>query len=105
GTATTLAAISQKINNYETANLHKQEVNLEEINNIFNNIKNSSKKDLQKLMPFEPERAEIILSGTMVIKEIIAYFEANKILVSDKGLQYGILNLPHKKLKEYLGKK
>jgi len=90
---------------YDTSKIHKQILTESELQTILSKLKNSNRKTLQKIMPFEPKRAEIILTGTMIVKEIVAYFGVQEIFVSDKGLQYGILNLPRKKLEEYLGER
>lgn len=105
GTVTSLAAISNNMDEYDTCKIHKQILAKTELQTMLTKLKKSSKKTLQKIMPFEPERSEIIFTGTMIVKEIVAYFGVQKIFVSDKGLQYGILNLPRKKLEEYLGEK
>ncbi|MDN5353988.1 MAG: exopolyphosphatase / guanosine-5-triphosphate,3-diphosphate pyrophosphatase [Candidatus Cloacimonadota bacterium] len=105
GTVTSLVAISQNMDEYDTSKIHKQILTESELQTILSKLKNSNRKTLQKIMPFEPKRAEIILTGTMIVKEIVAYFGVQEIFVSDKGLQYGILNLPRKKLEEYLGER
>ena len=42
-------------------------------------------------MPFEPKRADLIETGTMIVTEILDYFGVKEFSVSDRGIQFGIL--------------
>jgi len=100
GTVTSLAAIQKNLVDYDEETVHKSTVTAAQIKDIYKKIIRLSYREIAKLIPFDPERSDIILTGTMIVKEILNYFNADEFIVSDKGIQYGILNLKAKELKE-----
>jgi len=72
------------------------------IENIFDRLRNSSEKDLISILSFEPERKEIIISGIMVLLEIMSALKIEEFYVSDLGIQYGLLNNSPKEIQKYL---
>ena len=39
----------------------------------------------------EPKRADVILAGACLIERIMTSFHAEKVIVSDQGVRYGLL--------------
>jgi exopolyphosphatase / guanosine-5'-triphosphate,3'-diphosphate pyrophosphatase len=102
GTATSLAAIKNKLKKYDAKVVHRSKITASELNEIFTNLETLSPIEISKLMMFDVKRSDIILTGTMVVSEIIRFFGVQNFYISDKGLQYGILNLPEEEIEKML---
>ena len=91
GTAISLSAMKFKLDEYDPQVVHKSKITLSELKEILINLRGKSELQIEKLMPFEPKRADLIETGTMIIMEILDYFEVEEFFVSDRGIQFGIL--------------
>jgi exopolyphosphatase/guanosine-5'-triphosphate,3'-diphosphate pyrophosphatase len=91
GTLTTLSAIKNKLNNFEEEIIHKDELNLTEIENIFQRLIILTNEERLKIGEFMKGRSEIIISGALILIEIMKRFEFKTVTVSTKGLRYGLL--------------
>ena len=92
GTVTNLIAVKNKMQKYIPEKVHKQILYRSDIENFIKLWSNISNEEAKKLIPFDPLRADILLSGSLILQEIFNYFSIKKIYVSDCGIQFGILN-------------
>lgn len=100
GTVTSLAAIKHGLKEYNSNIVHKSKINLTEMKDIYTQIRRLNQKELATILPFDPKRSDIILTGTMIVQKILDYFQAEHFFISDRGFQFGILNLNNKELAE-----
>ncbi|MDP8202477.1 MAG: hypothetical protein P9M11_10120 [Candidatus Tenebribacter burtonii] len=91
GTATSLSAIKFQLDDYDPKIVHKSKIAKSELKIILSRLHGKTNKEIEKNMPFEPKRADLIETGTMIITEILDYFEVEEFFVSDRGIQFGIL--------------
>ena len=91
GTATNLSAMKFQLDEYNSQVVHKSKITLSELKEILINLRGKTELQIAKLMPFEPKRADLIETGTMIVTEILDYFDVKEFLVSDRGIQFGIL--------------
>ena len=91
GSPTAIAAIYQNIREFDYSKIHLFELNSEIINSVWQKILNSSIEDIIQNYNMHPQRADIISSGTLILKTALEYFKAEQCTVSVKGLRYGIL--------------
>jgi exopolyphosphatase / guanosine-5'-triphosphate,3'-diphosphate pyrophosphatase len=98
GTVTSLTAMKLELKHYDGVSVHKTNITIEELERIYKKILRLSYKDIAALIPFDPKRSDIILTGSMIVKKIINFFKAEDFFVSDRGFQFGILNLSRKDL-------
>jgi len=104
GTATSLSAMKFKLDQYDPEVVHKSKVTRTELNNVLIDLHGKTEIQIQKLMPFEPKRADLIETGTMIVTEILDYFEVEEFFVSDRGIQFGILEQDKLDLEKMLSK-
>ncbi|MBN2460635.1 MAG: hypothetical protein JXB60_03425 [Candidatus Cloacimonetes bacterium] len=102
GTVTTLAAINHGLEKYDPNIVHKSNISAEALDIIIKRIRSLSHRQISRIIPFDPFRSDIITLGALIIKEIIDKQEAANFYVSDRGLQFGILQQEIKTLKKYL---
>jgi|WetSurMetagenome_2_1015567.scaffolds.fasta_scaffold00012_26 exopolyphosphatase / guanosine-5'-triphosphate,3'-diphosphate pyrophosphatase len=91
GTPTTLAAIKMGMTQYDGDKIHGFKLSRSDINSLFGKLISLPIIDRQQIPGMEPERADIIISGTMIVLCIIDALDVNEITVSDYGLMEGIV--------------
>ena len=102
GTVTSLAAAKNSLRKYDEKIVHKSILSKEDINRLLQKFLAADDSTITRLLPFEPLRADVIICGTIIVKEIVDYFSTDKIFVSDRGLQFGVLMLKETELQKML---
>lgn len=91
GTLTTLAALDLQLQTYDRNRVSGHVLTLNVIEMIFDDLKGKHLRELKAIPQIVPQRADIILAGILILIEIMKKIGAKRILVSDRGLRYGIL--------------
>lgn len=91
GTATTLVSIKKGLKKYEPALVQGEELTLQEINNIYSRLNSLTLKEKQAIPGLQPERADIIVKGTLIVKCIMEILNRKQAIVSDSDLLDGII--------------
>ena len=91
GTFSSLASISIKLKKYEMEKLNYLPLELGEINIIFDDLCKLNLNERKKTIGLDPKRADIIIGGIAIAKEIINYFKKEKIIVSENDILDGII--------------
>ena len=91
GTVTSLSAAKFCLQKYDANVVHKSTLKITEIKEMLERFRRMSNNQIARLMPFDRYRADIITTGTMIVQEIMDFFGKEEIIVSDRGLQFGIL--------------
>lgn len=91
GTVTTIAATSinttdDNIKAYEGLNL-----TYDDMNQVFKNFANSSTEEIIDKYKVHPKRADLITAGALILKLIYKRFNIKNIIVSSKGLRFGVI--------------
>lgn len=91
GTATTLAALAQNLKAYDADKVHGSILNVSRLYELSERLAKTPLAERQKWPCLEPRRADIIVAGTEILKAVAEYFRVSHIIVSDRGLRYGLL--------------
>ncbi|MBX3044714.1 MAG: hypothetical protein KIT33_06080 [Candidatus Kapabacteria bacterium] len=91
GTATTLATTALGLADHEVDKVDRHILTDEEIERIFELYHSCTVEDIIKKFGVHPRRADLILAGSLIMRTIVRYFKIQEIVVSSKGLRYGIL--------------
>ncbi len=91
GTVTTLAAMAQKLQVYESARIHNYSLTLTQVCEIEGQLIDRTVAQRRGLPGLEPGREEVIVAGTLILREIMEKFKFKTCLVSDFGLREGIV--------------
>ena len=89
GTTTTQVSIREKMEVYDSEKIHLSSLTSKEINdnlNLF--IKNINKQEIKGL---DPKRKDVIIGGTIILKEILEYFEKDFVIVSENDNLMGAI--------------
>ncbi len=83
GTITSTSAINQKLEKYSMDKIHNSVVSLDDIIGQFNFIKRKSLDERRLIAGLQPKRAEIILTGEMILISIMTMLEIDNIRISE----------------------
>lgn len=91
GTLTSLAAVKLGLEDYDSQQIENSKVSLKELTDLTAELAELNLAERKKIKGLQPERADIIITGLIILKEILVYTAAEEIKVSDHDLLYGIL--------------
>jgi len=89
GTVTTLSAVAQKLSSFDHQRIHNSTLSLKTARKIFSDIATIHSRDRARYIPFEPERLDIIVPGTLILLTLMEMFSFDEIRVSNYGLREG----------------
>lgn len=91
GTVTTLAAIAAKIECYDGALLHGAELDRAGIDDIVAELASLPLAARSRVAGLDPARADVIVTGGILVAEVIAWSRCQGLVVSDRGVRWGLL--------------
>ena len=91
GTVTSLAAMAQKLSNYEPARIHNYLLQLNTIHELEQTLLSRKQTDRTGLPGLEKGREEVIAAGAIIIRTVMETLGLESVLVSDLGLREGVL--------------
>ncbi|MBN2413357.1 Ppx/GppA family phosphatase [candidate division KSB1 bacterium] len=91
GTATTLAMMHHKIPIAFPEKSHLQIIKLKNIENIIHTLSVKSIRERQKIIGLHPDRADVILTGALIVGSILEHFNLTESIISLRDLLFGIL--------------
>ncbi len=90
GTPTTLAALDLSLKKYDSHRVDRYVMRYLTIENILDRMKRIPIAERRKLLKLDPDRADIILAGTTILKICMRLGRFEEVIVSDRGLRFGI---------------
>ena len=90
GTITTLAAMVLRLKVYEPNGVHGRQIDRMRIREILEQLKKMSIVRRRSLVRMDPERADIILAGIVILDFIMEKGRISTLRVSDHGLRHGL---------------
>jgi exopolyphosphatase/guanosine-5'-triphosphate,3'-diphosphate pyrophosphatase len=91
GTITNLAGIVLGLEVFDKEIVHASGITLNEIDKLIDLMKNMYTSERKAIKGMEKGREDIFLQGIIFLKEIMVYFEIDKLIVSTKGVRYGVI--------------
>jgi exopolyphosphatase/guanosine-5'-triphosphate,3'-diphosphate pyrophosphatase len=91
GTATTLAAVAQRLPVYDAEKVHGSPLALAEIERLAGTLAALTVRERAALPGMEPKRADVILAGAIVLAEAARAAGFERLTVSDRGVRWGLL--------------
>jgi len=91
GTITTLAAIKLGLDEYMSECIHGSILTTEWLESFFDEMSRKTIRDIERLIPFAPKRADILLPGTAILIHILNSLNFGQITVSDRGARWAII--------------
>jgi exopolyphosphatase/guanosine-5'-triphosphate,3'-diphosphate pyrophosphatase len=91
GTVTTLAAMAQDLRSYDPALVHGYRLTLPALEAQIDRLRTSTQKEREAMAGLDPLRADVVLSGAIILSEIARRVGGTNVLVSDRGIRWGLL--------------
>jgi len=91
GTATTLAAISMEMADYDYRRVNNSELTLAEIKRIYNHLSSLDVVERLKIPGLEKGREDLIIAGSLITIQVMETFGYSTLKVSDYGLLEGLI--------------
>jgi exopolyphosphatase/guanosine-5'-triphosphate,3'-diphosphate pyrophosphatase len=91
GTVTNLAAMKNKLREYNPDLIQGSIITLDELQNLIKEISLKTIEERKKIIGLEPGRADVILAGALIIRSIMKYTCQDKFIVSDYGIRHGLM--------------
>ncbi len=95
GTVASLVAVKLSLEIYDSAKVHGQMLSRFEIADIYNLLATVPLRLRQRLPGLQPERADIIVKGTMIVLMIMDILGKDEIIVSENDILAGIIEELH----------
>jgi exopolyphosphatase/guanosine-5'-triphosphate,3'-diphosphate pyrophosphatase len=92
GTFTTLAAMQKKLRNYSHGDVHGSCLTVEDLRRQVGLLQEKSVAERKAIVGMDPKRADVIFAGACLIERIMKFYRAERVVVSDQGVRYGLLH-------------
>ena len=90
GTVTTVAAVARGIAPYDPARIHGTRLTLREITETAKRLCELPIAERKALTGLEEKRADVIPVGALILETIVVWARAEEIVVSDRGVRWGV---------------
>jgi exopolyphosphatase/guanosine-5'-triphosphate,3'-diphosphate pyrophosphatase len=91
GTITTLGAMHYAVEPYDPIRIHKKSLSLSQIDALIRLLTGKNAKDRSRITGLPRSRADIILSGAFIVRNLIEKLGMNECIINTWGLRHGIL--------------
>jgi exopolyphosphatase/guanosine-5'-triphosphate,3'-diphosphate pyrophosphatase len=91
GTITTLAAIKLNLEVYDSCRIENLKITKTELGKIICNLSKLNLNEREKIKGLQPQRADIIIAGLIILKSILDYVDSKLLSVSDHDLLHGLI--------------
>jgi exopolyphosphatase / guanosine-5'-triphosphate,3'-diphosphate pyrophosphatase len=91
GTVTTLKALELGLEPYDGARVHGAVLTLSAVEELCAKLASLPLAERQKLPGLEPKRADVIVAGALIVRDILRRAGASHTIVSDRGVRFGLL--------------
>ena len=91
-TVTTLMAMEKKLARYSHAEVHGATLTDAAVRRQLAILEHASLAERRRLAGLDPQRADVIFAGTCLLERIMNRQRADRVIVSDQGVRYGLLH-------------
>jgi len=94
GTITSAGAVFKKMKEFKASEVHGMRLTVQDIREIGSSFESLSPEMRKSLIPFDPQRADLMLPGLGIIQALLGIFKKEEVVVSNGGLRYGAVLKP-----------
>lgn len=91
GTVTTLKAVELGLTPYDPARVHGAVLTLSSVEELCAKLASLPLSVRSQLPGLEPKRADVIVAGALIVRELLRRAGATETVVSDRGVRFGLL--------------
>lgn len=90
-TMTNLGAMKRKLAVYDPNIIHGSKLEFSDVEQLISLLKSKTIEERKQIIGLQPDRADVILPGAMIVKVIMKKMSANFVTISDRGVRHGLL--------------
>jgi exopolyphosphatase/guanosine-5'-triphosphate,3'-diphosphate pyrophosphatase len=90
GTVTTLAAMSLGIASYDPDRVHGYRLTVQALDGQILRLRSAKQVEREQMPGLDPRRADVILAGALLLRSIAVQARVTEVLVSDRGIRWGL---------------
>ena len=90
GTATSLAVLAQGLKSFDLASVTNYMITRDTVETLFRSLRRTPSARIRDLSAAMEGRSDVIVAGTLIVREIMAHFKFGSMIVSERGVRYGI---------------
>jgi exopolyphosphatase/guanosine-5'-triphosphate,3'-diphosphate pyrophosphatase len=90
GTATSLAILAQGLKTFDVASVTNYRLARDTVESLFRTLRGMPSAAIRDLSAAMAGRSDVIVAGTLIVREIMAHFKFDSMIVSERGVRYGI---------------
>lgn len=91
GTVTNIASVKHKMLNYDPDIIQGSIITMEDLLNQIKDFSSKTIEERKKIPGLEPKRADVIITGALIIKCILLNSGRDSFIVSDFGIRHGLM--------------
>jgi exopolyphosphatase/guanosine-5'-triphosphate,3'-diphosphate pyrophosphatase len=91
GTVTTLKALELGLDDYDSARVHGAVLTLSAVESLCTKLSSMTLAERQRLPGLQPKRADVIVAGALIVRDLLRRAGASQTTVSDRGVRFGLL--------------
>jgi exopolyphosphatase / guanosine-5'-triphosphate,3'-diphosphate pyrophosphatase len=90
GTVTTLAAVAGDVDPYDATRIHGARLARGTVRDLASRLASLSLVDRKKLRGLDERRADVIVTGALLVERVLAWSQKTELVVSDRGVRWGL---------------
>lgn len=90
GTVTSLAAVAHEVWPYDADRIHGARLSRSALEETLSRLATIPLAERKQVAPLDPKRADVIVAGALIVSELMAHARAEELLISDRGLRWGL---------------
>ncbi|MBI3540942.1 MAG: Ppx/GppA family phosphatase, partial [Deltaproteobacteria bacterium] len=94
GSVTTLSAIKQKLSTWDGTKVQGSILTLQDLEEMIALFRRTTNEERRAIVGMVKGREDTILTGTLILKKVMEKLGVTKVIVSDRGLRFGLLYTP-----------
>ncbi len=91
GTVTSMAAVKHKMATYDPDVIQGSVLTLDDVKSQIEEYAVKTLDERRQIVGLQPKRADVILAGALIVKNVLELTGAGQLIVSDRGLRHGLL--------------
>lgn len=90
GTVTSLAAMSMDLSTYDPARVHGSRLGDAALDAQIARLTGATQAQREKMAGLDPRRADVILAGALLLRQVVRMAGVPEVRVSDRGIRWGL---------------
>lgn len=91
GTATSLAVLAQGLKEFSIDAVTNYKLHVDAVYSLFRMLRGMPSAEIRRLSSIMEGRHDVIAAGTLILREIMAHLKFKEMIVSERGVRYGLV--------------